>query len=253
MQDAVEIVNPQGLADLVITGDHAGNTVPPELGDLGLPRAELARHIAWDIGAAGVARRLANHLNAPAVLTRISRLVIDPNRPLGEPESIPAVSDGSPSPGNRDLSAADRAARAALSFHPYHQAIDREIERLRCAGRKPAVLCLHSFTPQLSVLGKPRPWHIGVMFSYDRVLADYLIGALSARAGLVVGVNEPYSGFVHGYAQKRHGLAQGLPHAQLEIRQDLIEGEAGQERWAGILAEVMTVWMKQNVSEVANG
>jgi predicted N-formylglutamate amidohydrolase len=253
MQDAVEIINPQGLADLVITGDHAGNTVPAELKDLGLPHAELARHIAWDIGAAGVARRLSTLVNAPAVLARISRLVIDPNRPLGEPDSIPAVSDGSPIPGNQNLTAADRAARADLSFHPYHQAIDHQIERLRRAGRKPAVLSVHSFTPQLNVSGKPRPWHIGVMFSFDRALGDYLIDAFSAREGMVVGINEPYSGFIHGYAQKRHGLAQGLPHAQLEIRQDLIGDGAGQERWANLLADVMAGWMKRNMSEVANG
>ncbi len=253
MTDAVELINPGAVADLVITGDHAGNLVPPALRDLGLPPDELARHIAWDIGAAGVARRLAKHMNAPAVLARVSRLVIDPNRPLGEPESIPSVSDGSPIPGNQDLSAADRAARADAYFHPYHAAIDGEIARLRRAGRLPAVLCLHSFTPQLNVLGKPRPWHIGVMFSYDRELADYLIGAFSETAGVEVGVNEPYSGVTHGYAQKRHGLAQMLPHAQLEIRQDLIADEAGQEKWAGIVADAMTGWMTRYLSKVANG
>jgi predicted N-formylglutamate amidohydrolase len=251
--DPVEIINPQGVADLIITGDHAGNAVPPELKGLGLPPAELARHIGWDIGAAGVARKLAKRLGATAVLACVSRLVIDLNRPLGEPESIPAVSDGSPIPGNQNLSAADRLARAANYFHPYHAAVDLQIERLRRAGCLPAVLCLHSFTPQLTYGGKPRPWHIGVMSSFDRELADYLIAAFSARKGLVVGDNEPYSGITHGYAQKRHGLAQMLPHAQLEIRQDLIGDEAGQKRWADILADVMTGWMKRGLAEVVNG
>ncbi|MGE3475084.1 MAG: N-formylglutamate amidohydrolase [Rhodospirillaceae bacterium] len=251
--DPVELINPQGLADLIITGDHAGNAVPPEQKNLGLPAAELARHIGWDIGAAGVARKLAGRLGATAVLARVSRLVIDPNRPLGEPESIPAVSDGSPIPGNQNLSAAERAARAARYFHPYHSAIDNQIERLRRAGRMPAVLCMHSFTPRLMENGRPRPWHIGVMSSFDRELADYLIAAFSAKDGLVVGDNEPYSGVTHGYAQKRHGLAQMLPHAQVEIRQDLIGDEAGQERWADILADVMTNWMKRGLAEVANG
>ena len=253
MTDAVEIINPNAIADLVITGDHAGNLVPPALRDLGLPADELARHIAWDIGAAGVARRLAKRMNAPAVLARVSRLVIDPNRPLGEPESIPAVSDGSPIPGNQGLTAEERAARADAYFHPYHGAIDHQIGRLRRAGRRPAVLCMHSFTPQLNVLGKPRPWHIGVMFSFDRDLADHLIAAFSAMPGLVVGVNEPYSGVTHGYAQKRHGLAQMLPHAQLEIRQDLIADEAGQEKWAAMVADAMSGWMTRNLREVANG
>jgi predicted N-formylglutamate amidohydrolase len=251
--DPVELINPQGLADLIITGDHAGNAVPSELKDLGLPPTELARHIGWDIGAAGVARKLARRLGATAVLARVSRLVIDPNRPLGEAESIPAVSDGSPIPGNHNLSAADHAARAAKYFHPYHTAIDNQIARLRRAGRRPAVLCMHSFTPQLNHNGQPRPWHIGVMSSFDRELADYLIAELSARDGLVVGDNEPYSGITHGYAQKRHGLAQMLPHAQLEIRQDLIADESGQERWADLIADVMTNWMKRGLAEVANG
>lgn len=253
MHDAVEIINPGAVADLIITGDHAGNTVPAALGSLGLPHDELVRHIAWDIGAAGVARRLADRMDATAVLARVSRLVIDPNRPLGEPESIPAVSDGSPIPGNQNLSAADQQARADDFFHPYHHAIDRQIERLRRAGRRPAVLSVHSFTPQLLVNGKPRPWHIGVMFSYERDFADYLIGALHAHPGMVVGINEPYSGLTHGYAQKRHGLAQCLPHAQLEIRQDLIGAADGQDRWADILADVMRGWMKQGLGKVAHG
>ncbi len=249
----VEIINPEAVSDLVITGDHAGNIVPPDLKDLGLPAEDLFRHIGWDIGVANVARRLAAHLGAPAVLARISRLVIDPNRPLGEPESIPAVSDGSPVPGNQNLSDADRAARAARFFHPYHQAIDHQIERLRHAKRTPTVLCLHSFTPQLSHRGQPRPWHVGVMYSFDRTFADFLIGAFSARAGLVVGDNEPYSGLTHGYAQKRHGLAQMLPHAQVEIRQDLIGDDAGQDRWARLLADVMFGWMSRKPKEVAHG
>jgi predicted N-formylglutamate amidohydrolase len=253
MFDPAEIINPHSVADVLITGDHAGNLVPPELNDLGLAHQELARHIGWDIGAAGVARHLARRLNAPAVLARVSRLVIDPNRPLGDPGSIPPVSDGSPVPGNQNLTAADRTARADLYFHPYHQAIEGQIERLRRAGLRPAVLSVHSFTPQLSVLGRPRPWHIGVMCSYERELADYLIGAFSRVPGMVVGENEPYSGFTHGYAQKRHGLAQNLPHAQLEIRQDLIGDAAEQERWAEQIADVMNGWMKRELGEVANG
>ena len=242
--NAVELVNPRAVTDVVITVDHAGNEVPPELDGLGLPPPELARHIAWDIGAAGVARRLANRLNATAVLARISRLVIDPNRPLGEADSIPNVSDGTPIPGNRNLGAEACAQRADAYFHPYHAAIDGQIARLRRAGRTPAVLCLHSFTPRLSHNGGQRPWHVGVMFSYDRALADALIAAFS-DGGHVVGVNEPYSGMTHGYAQKRHGLAQMLPHAQLEIRQDLIADDAGQEVWAEIIANAMLVWTRK--------
>lgn len=253
MSGAFELINPRAVADLIIIADHAGNAVPAELGDLGLSPADLARHIAWDIGAGGVARRLAKRLNAPAVLARISRLVIDPNRPLGDIESIPTVSDGSPIPGNRNLNASARDARAGLSFYPYHRQVEHEIARLRQAGRTPAVLSIHSFTPELMTTRSPRPWHVGVMSSYDRKLASYLLDAFSTREGLVVGDNQPYSGFMHGYAMKRHALAQFLAHAQLEIRQDLIGDEAGQERWANLIADLMADWTKRDMGKVANG
>lgn len=229
----------EGRAPLVITGDHAGNLVPRALGSLGIPAAELGRHIGWDIGAAGVARILARDMNATAVLARYSRLIIDPNRPLGDPDCIPAISDGTRVPANQNLSAEDIAARANAFYWPYHQGVDAEIARLRMLGRAPTVLCMHSFTPALSAREQARPWHIGVMFSHDDRLGRALIKALSAEPGVVVGENEPYSGFIHGYAQKLHGLAQVLPHAQIEVRQDLIGDETGQKKWAGILARAL--------------
>ncbi len=228
-----------GDASLVITGDHAGNLVPRALGNLGIPAGELGRHIGWDIGAAAVARLLAAELNATAVLARYSRLIIDPNRPLGDPDCFPAVSDGTPIPANAALSAEDIAARADAFYWPYHRAVDHQIARLRAAGKPPVVLCMHSFTPALSAREQARPWHIGVMFSYDDQLGRALIKGLQAEPGLVVGENEPYSGFIHGYAQKLHGLAQVLPHAQIEVRQDLIGDDAGQAKWAKILARVL--------------
>jgi predicted N-formylglutamate amidohydrolase len=237
---AVEIVNPGGDAPFILTGDHAGNAVPRALADLGLSPEDLARHIGWDIGAAGVARRLAPALGATAVLARYSRLIIDPNRAIGEAASIPAVSDGTSIPANAILSWSDVIARAKTFYWPYHEAIDVEIGRLRLMGKEPAVVAIHSFTPALSTTGAARPWHVGVMFSHDDRLGRALITALRQDSGLVVGENEPYSGFTLSYAQKLHGLAQMLPHAQIEVRQDLIATPEGQAAWADRLARILS-------------
>ena len=67
-------------SDFLLTADHAGRAIPRRLGQLGLPDSELERHIAWDIGIAGVTDRLAAALDATAVLQNYSRLVIDCNR-----------------------------------------------------------------------------------------------------------------------------------------------------------------------------
>jgi predicted N-formylglutamate amidohydrolase len=235
----VEVHRVAERSPLLIHCDHGGNRVPEALADLGLPHDALATHIAWDIGAAAVATELARRCDATAVIARYSRLVIDLNRPLGEPDSIPEASDGRPIPGNRGLSPEARLARAQALFIPYHHALDAEVARLRGAGHVPIMLSIHSFTPALMAQGSARPWHCGVMFSFDRRLGDHLLCALRSRPGLVVGENEPYSGITHGYCMKAHGLAQGLPHAQIEIRQDLVCTPAGQAWWAKLLAEIV--------------
>ncbi len=244
----VEIINPAAVRPLLLTGDHAGNAVPKSLGDLGLAPGELDRHIGWDIGVAGLTRALAARRECTAVLARYSRLLIDPNRPLGDPQSIPEVSDGTPIPANRSLTENDRRARADALYWPYHRTIDEHIGRLQRLGNVPVVLAMHSFTPalQADVLQEgacPRPWHVGVLFGRDERLSRLLLAALKAAkfmgTRLVVGANEPYSGVTHGYGLKVHGIAHGLPHAELEIRQDLISTPAGQERWAELLAAVL--------------
>jgi predicted N-formylglutamate amidohydrolase len=237
----VEIVNAESTSPLLIHCDHGGNAVPARLNGLGLSPETLEWHVAWDIGAAAVARGLANRMGAAAVLARYSRLVIDANRAWGDPDVVPTVSDGRAVPGNQGLASADVMARATAISAPYHQAIDMQIARLTRAGRVPIVLSVHSFTPALMnrTLAKPRPWHVGVMFSRDERLARVLAAALRARRGLIVGENQPYSGVTHGYCLKLHGLAQGLPHAQIEIRQDLVCTAAGQARWADLLADVL--------------
>jgi predicted N-formylglutamate amidohydrolase len=239
----VEIVNPEATMPLLLTGDHAGNLVPAHLGNMGLPEGELKRHIGWDIGVAGVARALAARLQCTAVLASYTRLLIDVNRPLGDPQSVPPASDGTPLSVNLNLSDDDRFARTDALFWPYHRCIDGHIGRLQRGGLTPIVLALHSFTPALNVGAKPRPWHVGVLYGPDERFAKLLLAAFRARGDLVVGANEPYSGITHGYGLKVHGVAHGLPHAELEIRQDLIGTVEGQQRWADLLAEVLKPMM----------
>ena len=225
---------------MLITGDHAGNAVPKAMGTLGLAAGELERHIAWDLGVAEVARRLSARMGATAVLASYTRLLIDPNRSLGDAQSIPEMSDGTRIAPNQNLTDAERLTRAEVLYWPYHRAVDEHIARLQRGGCVPVVLALHSFTPALNVGTKPRPWHVGVLFGRDERLSRLLLAGFEARGDLVVGANEPYSGVTHGYGLKVHGIAHGLPHAELEIRQDLIADAAGQARWADLLAEVLT-------------
>jgi len=236
----VEIINPNALESVLITGDHAGNAVPASMNGLGLSKDDMTRHIAWDIGAAGVVRALARSMSATAVLSVYSRLVIDPNRPLGDPACAPAVSDGTEVPANQNITDDIINARARAFYWPYHRAVDEEIGRIQRAGIVPSVVAIHTFTPAMNNTGaQARPWHAGILYSQDTRLPHALMDALRAEDGLVVGDNEPYSGVTHGYTLKIHGIAHGLPHVELEIRQDLVADAAGQEKWANLLARLL--------------
>lgn len=235
----VETVNAEGHAPALIICDHAASDVPRALGCLGVPDCELLRHIGWDIGAAAVSRALARRLDAPAVLAGYSRLVIDLNRQPGDPTSIPLVSDGTAIPGNAGLSDAAAEERVAAIFWPYHHTVTEWLGRQwRHAGMAPALIAVHSFTPVMA--GQARPWHVGVLWNHDPRMAVPCLRALRRIEDLVVGDNEPYSGRDIGYTVARHAEAAGLPHVAFEIRQDLIADEDGVERWAGLLAEVLS-------------
>lgn len=231
---AVEIVNPDAQTPLLIICDHASNRVPAALDNLGLAPDALARHIGWDIGAAAVTRRLAAALDATAVLARTSRLVIDPNRDPADPTSIPEISDRIRIPANCGLSADERARRRDAYFLPYHDAIEREIQRLRALCTAPAIFSVHSFTPEMP--GEERPWHIGVLWNRDPRMAVAMIQSLRAHGDqLVVGDNQPYSGQLVAYSLNRHGGGNGLPHCAIEMRQDLVADDDAAARWAGIV------------------
>lgn len=229
----VTILNPAATHSVLLIADHAGNSVPEAMNGLGLDSGELTRHIAWDPGAAQVATGLAERWQATAVLANYSRLIVDPNRPLGEDSAMPLVSDGTHVPANQSLTNSERQRRADLFYRPYHRAVESEMARLRRIGPGPMLVSLHSFTPDFGT--DDRPWHVGVMAAADRRLAGALIAALNQAGGLVIGDNQPYSGVEYGYSLKLHAGAQGLANVQIEIRQDLLTDDSGIERWVGIL------------------
>jgi predicted N-formylglutamate amidohydrolase len=234
----VEAANPEGAAPFLFICDHASRAVPRRLGALGLSDEELSRHIGWDIGAAEVARRLSKRFDAPAILSGYSRLVVDCNRPTDDPTSIPAISDGVVVPGNRALAPEDVAGRVDACFHPYHRAIRRALKAKERDGRAPALLSIHSCTPELR--GFARPWHVGVLWDKDGRIARPLMRALEARGGVCVGDNQPYSARTHsGYSIDAHANAVGLPHVMVEIRQDLIADQAGVARWEAVLGDAL--------------
>jgi len=230
-----EVLNPDGAAPVVLICDHASPAIPGALNDLGLDTSALGRHVAVDIGAADVTRSLSRRLDAPAVLAGYSRLLIDMNRPVGDPESILDVSDGTPVPGNRDLSEDDVAGRGDTFCLPYHRAIADVVAHLWRRGPAPAVVSVHSFTPSLD--GEDRRCDVGVLWNRDPRLALPLIQKLRLRDALRVGDNEPYSGREKAYTIDRHAGAQGLANCAVEIRQDHLETSHGTDHWAEILGD----------------
>jgi len=233
---ACEIIGATRRGRWLVSCDHATNTVPDWLGGtLGLPEAEMERHIAWDPGAAGLSRALAARLDSPAILSRFSRLVIDPNRGEDDPTLIMQLYDGTVIPGNRRLDATTRAERMDRLYRPYHAAY-----AALAAQRADMVICaIHSFTPQLR--GRPpRPWTVAVLHSHlDSRLALPLIAALRAADMGEIGDNQPYGGHLPGDVIDRHALTPGRPNVLIELRQDLIATPDTQVAWADRLAPVL--------------
>jgi predicted N-formylglutamate amidohydrolase len=227
-----------GASPFVFVADHAGRRMPRRLGKLGLTDADLDRHIAWDIGAGAVAHLIGKALDAVVVRQSYSRLVIDCNRRPESPTSIVGLSEMTAVPGNVGICDADRRARVTEIFNPYHERITQELERRRTAGRPAVLISVHSFTPVFKSV--PRPWHVGVLHNHDPRFAHVLLELLRREQGLLVGDNEPYSlSDESDYTIPVHGERRGLPHVELEIRQDLITMEAGQRKWAALFARLL--------------
>jgi predicted N-formylglutamate amidohydrolase len=228
----------EGASPFLLVCDHAGKRIPRALQDLGLVEPDLSRHIAWDIGIEGVARRLADRLDAHLIMQIYSRLVIDCNRPPGSPTSIPPLSDGSAIAGNDNVSAEADTSRVREIFAPYHGAIEQALNKRQTAHMPTILVSLHSFTPVYA--GIPRPWHAGVLYNRYSTLSLALRDLLAAPGDLVVGDNEPYSvDDETDYTIPVHGERRGLVHVAIEIRQDLIAQETGQREWADRLADAL--------------
>jgi len=233
----VQEFNEAGRSSFLLTCDHYGRLIPRALGDLGVPESELMRHIAWDIGIAGVAEQLSKHLDAHLIVQRYSRLVIDCNRPPHVAGSIPRISEATTIPGNEGISREAAGMRRAQIFDPYHRRIGEIIDRRSKAGLPTVLVSLHSFTPVYA--GIARPWHIGTLYHRDTRLPPLLLKLLRAESDLVVGDNEPYAvSDETDYTIPVHGEARGLMNTGIEIRQDLIADQAGETAWADRLARV---------------
>lgn len=221
---------------LVLICDHAGRRVPSGL-DLGVSAADMERHIAWDIGAEGLARRLSDRLDAPLVMQRYSRLVIDCNREPSRADAVPEISDGTPIPANVGLSSEARRARVEAIHGPYHARIAALLGARQAAGRPTRLVLVHSFTPEMA--GFRRPWRFGVLHTGQPFALATLAALREAGVG-EIGDNEPYAMDAVDYTAFRHGRDRGIDFAEIETRQDLIADAAGQAEVADLLARVLT-------------
>lgn len=234
----VDLVEGDRAGGLVLLADHARNALPDEYGDLGLPAAEFARHIAYDIGVEMVTRKLAARLHAPAIMATYSRLLIDPNRGEDDPTLIRQLYDGTIVPANYPMDAAEREKRLDRYYRPYHDAVGALVASLAHETKAaPFLVSIHSFTPHMQ--GKRRPWEIGILWDSDPRAVELMLEALRADPSLTVGDNEPYDGALRGDTMFKHAIVNGYAHVLIEIRQDLIADEAGAEAWAARLAPII--------------
>lgn len=233
----VEIVDGDYSCGLILLCDHARNCMPDEYGALGIDEAQLLRHIAYDIGARNVTVGLARKLGIPAVLTTYSRLLVDPNRGEDDPTVVMKIADGAVIPGNHPIAPSEMERRLRHYYRPYHEAIDRAIDRTFRAGIVPALFSIHSFTK--SWRGRARPWQAALLWDRDPRFTHALLGELRAIRDLAIGDNEPYDGALKNDTLYQHGTARGLAHALIEIRQDLIGEARGVVEWVELLAPML--------------
>lgn len=235
-----ELIDGDKKLGLFLTADHASRALPSCYGTLGLESVQFERHIAYDIGVEELTRKLAAKLDAPAVLSGFSRLLIDPNRGEDDPTLIMQLSDGAVIPGNYPMDAHERERRLNTFYRPYHDQISGLADEVRDqSGRAPFIVSIHSYTPIWR--GKARPWHCGLLWDKDDRALKPLLEMLRAEHLLIVGDNEPYDGALRHDAMYKHATSKGYPHILIEVRQDLIADSAGTDQWAERLAPMLAM------------
>lgn len=236
--DPVEILNPAGSSPVLLLCEHASRHIPAEYDGLGLGAADLDRHIAWDIGAGALTRRLSERLDAAAFLGTYSRLLIDLNRPLDVASSIPVRSEAFDVPGNAAIPPSERQRRADRIFTPFHDSVTAAIDARRARRRPTIIVAVHSFTPVF--LGKERPWHAGILFGEAAALGEALVRRLRTAGTLQIGTNEPYKvSREDDYAIPLHGDRLAIPAVLVEVRNDGLATADGVEAWSERLAAAL--------------
>jgi len=235
------IVNPDSESPLLLVCEHAGQAIPEKLQDLGLSQQELSLHIAWDIGASALCHQIANSLGCCAILQNYSRLVIDCNRPPQANDAMPSVSDGVTIPGNSALSDEMKTERVSSIFEPFQASVSNilEIKNIRYA------LSIHSFTPKFQ--GQSRPWDIGFLFRSDNKSSQQLAAFIHVEnPGLNIGMNEPYKiDDTSDWFVPRHCEPRRIAHSLIEVRNDHLIDQAGQQEWAKKLSSAINDWISQ--------
>ncbi|MBT8141225.1 MAG: N-formylglutamate amidohydrolase [Gammaproteobacteria bacterium] len=224
---------------IVLCCEHASNKIPEQLNNLGLGEDFLETHIALDIGAGELCKRVASQLGATAVYCNYSRLVVDCNRNLKDPTAFIPVSDHIIIPGNQNLDQNSQQQRADAIYHPYHAKMAEELAKHVHDGKTPVLIAIHSFTPSL-IDQAPRPWHVGILWDKDPRIPEMLLSELQAEEGIIVGDNQPYSGkHFADYSMDHHAEKQGFAHVCIEVRQDLLQTEEGIQEWSLRLGRIL--------------
>jgi predicted N-formylglutamate amidohydrolase len=247
--ESFEVIAGAARGGIMIMADHASNAMPVEFAGLGLPPEELQRHIAYDIGVEWLTLAMAEHLEAPAVLSRFSRLLIDPNRGDDDPTLVMRLSDGAVIPGNARIDRQGVEGRMRRFSLPYHHAVSSVIDAMTATGVIPAVVSIHSFTPCMK--GRERPWHVGILWDSDPRLPLALLDVLRRDTALIVGDNEPYDGALKGDSMARHCISRGIAHILIEVRQDLIADKGNAMAWGRRLADdLMPLLQTQDMHQI---